>query len=134
VSARYVRLTVHGASGYTGNWVSILEFRLFGDTVVGVPDQAPPLPIALGQNYPNPFNPTTTVPFTTERDDYVTLHVYDSSGRLVRTLVDRRLQAGPHREVWNGRDQDGNPVASGVYFYRLRSGGRSLTRKAVVLK
>ena len=86
------------------------------------------------QNYPNPFNPVTVLSFTIDREEHVTLAVYDISGRLVRTLVDRRMRAGAYAEEWDGRDQNGNPVASGVYLYRLKTGNRALTRKAILLK
>jgi flagellar hook assembly protein FlgD len=62
------------------------------------------------------------------------LRVYDVSGRLVRTLVDGRVEAGRHEVAWDGRDQGGRRTASGVYFYRLQGADREMTRKAVRLR
>jgi flagellar hook assembly protein FlgD len=88
----------------------------------------------LHQNVPNPFNPTTTIPFVIDTRQHVSLSIYDISGRLIRTLVDRTMDPGVYAEEWSGRDAKGNAVASGVYFYRLSAGNRILTRTAVFLK
>jgi hypothetical protein len=89
---------------------------------------------ALEQNHPNPFNPATSISFSIERDQHVSLTVYDIAGRLVATLADRAMSAGKYTERWDGRDRSGNPAATGVYFFRLTAGTRTLTRKAVLLK
>jgi hypothetical protein len=94
----------------------------------------PVLKLALHQNHPNPFNPTTTIGFTLDKSGYVTLRVYDISGRLVRTLVNRQMDPGVYDEQWDGLNDRGEPVASGIYLYRLKAANRSLTRKAVFLK
>ncbi len=78
-----------------------------------------PLRFELGQNAPNPFNPTTSIPFAIPRDGYANLTIYDVSGRVVRTLVDRQVAAGTHAVTWDGTDAIGRNVASGVYLYRL---------------
>ncbi|HSQ61494.1 MAG TPA: PA14 domain-containing protein [Acidobacteriota bacterium] len=88
----------------------------------------------LEQNAPNPFNPTTRIAFTVPRGGPTTLTIYDVAGRLVATLVDRDLPAGQHEVSWHGTDGLGRRVATGVYFYRLRSSGTSLTRSMVLLK
>jgi hypothetical protein len=88
----------------------------------------------LTQNYPNPFNPTTTIAFSLAEAGPVQLSVYDVSGRLVKTLLNRNMQAKRHTVDWNGTDSRGNPVASGVYFYRLNTGRFSSTRKMLILK
>jgi hypothetical protein len=90
--------------------------------------------IHLWQNHPNPFNPTTRIAFSLERKAHVSLSIYDVSGRLVATLVDRRMEAGTHFEEWDGRDGHGMSVASGIYFYRLSDGNQTLARKAVLLQ
>lgn len=90
--------------------------------------------LTLGQNHPNPFNPVTHIPFVIEEAGHVSLSMYDTSGRLVRTLVDRRLRPGSYSETWDGRNAGGERVASGVYFYRLAAGKKTLTRKALLLK
>jgi len=89
---------------------------------------------ALEQNAPNPFNPETVIHFSLERGGRTSLRIFDVAGRLVTTLVDRDLPAGPQRITWRGRDGQGRPVATGVYFYVLRSGTEILTRSMVLLK
>ncbi|UCG52132.1 MAG: choice-of-anchor D domain-containing protein, partial [Candidatus Latescibacterota bacterium] len=93
-----------------------------------------PLAFALDQNHPNPFNPTTRIRFSLDQDSMVRLVIYDVSGTRVRTLVNRHMNAGTYTEEWNARDDQGRSVASGIYFYRLSSGKRTLTRKAVLLR
>jgi hypothetical protein len=88
----------------------------------------------LEQNFPNPFNPTTRIPFELTQGGRVTLAVYDVAGRRVRSVLDRALPAGLHEAEWDGRDQNGRAVASGVYFYRMQSGAGSETRRMVLLK
>jgi len=91
--------------------------------------------LAMRQNAPNPFNPTTRIAFTVPEDaSRVTLTVYNVSGRVVRRLVDEPLSAGPHSVVWNGRDDLGKSLASGIYFARLAAGGESLFKKMTLLK
>lgn len=91
--------------------------------------------LALGQNHPNPFNPVTTVSFTVPTGaDRVSLRVYNAAGRLVRTLVDGEMSPGPKSIVWDGRDNYGEGVSSGVYFCRLDSAGASATKKMTLLK
>jgi len=95
---------------------------------------APLLKFALEQNHPNPFNPVTNISFSLDTEADVTLRVYDISGRIVRTLAERRMGPGVHTEEWDGRSDTGGEAASGIYFYRLTAGERTLTRKAVLLK
>jgi len=90
--------------------------------------------VSLEQNHPNPFNPETTIRFTLEAQTHVRLSVYDAKGRQVTTLIDDARSAGPHMARWNGTDAAGAPVSSGVYFYRMRAGNRSLSKRMVLLK
>jgi hypothetical protein len=90
--------------------------------------------LALRQNVPNPFNPSTTISFTLPERTRVTLSIYDVQGKLVRTLVDDMVEEGYQERVWDGEDASGNQVGSGVYFYRLTTGDRTLTKKLVLLK
>jgi len=99
------------------------------------PAVAVPLRTVLYPNVPNPFNPVTRIRFDLARDGRVRLAVYDVAGRMVRTLVDKELQAGPNHEVvWNGLDDAGQRVSTGVYFYRLDAGDDTMTKKMVVMK
>jgi hypothetical protein len=88
-----------------------------------------PYEFALFNNYPNPFNPVTTIKFSIPEIQQVTLKVYNLMGREVVTLVDQELQAGYHTTKWNA----GN-MASGIYFYRLISGNKSIKQKMILLK
>lgn len=96
--------------------------------------RVPEMAASLGQNTPNPFNPTTRISFTLAARGHVTLSVYDANGRLVRTLVDDVRGSGTHGIEWNGRDNAGSTVGSGVYFYRLTVGNHSESKKMVMLK
>ncbi len=78
-----------------------------------------PSAYALHPAYPNPFNPTTTIRYGLPESSDVSVIVYDITGREIIQLVDSRVPAGDRRVVWNGRDRHGNPVASGLYIYRL---------------
>lgn len=89
---------------------------------------------ALSQNVPNPFNPSTTIRFTLAEKSGVHLAVYDTAGRLVRTLLDETRESGAHEVTWDGRDARGAAMASGVYFYRLTSGSHIESKKMVLLK
>ncbi len=95
-----------------------------GDDNVNQPDQ-----FSLSQNYPNPFNPTTTIRFNLPADSHVKLETFDILGRRVAILADTDLPAGQHAVVW-----DCTNVPSGVYFYRLTDGKKSLARKMTLLK
>jgi hypothetical protein len=88
----------------------------------------------LAQNYPNPFNPTTKISYGIREGSRVSLRIYDVAGRLVRVLVEERRDAGHHTELWDGRDNRGVSVASGVYFYRLVAGDFVSTKKLVLLR
>lgn len=88
----------------------------------------------LAQNFPNPFNPTTTIAFSLENSSDVSLAIFDVRGSHVRTLVDGRREAGVHRTRWDGMDQRGVQVSSGVYFYRLIADSFRDTKKMVLLR
>jgi len=103
-----------------------------------VPGTGVPEPVverlAIRQNSPNPFNPSTKIQFEVPADGRVTLTVYSASGRKVATLIDREIPAGPHAVAWNGTDDAGQAVASGVYLFRLEQGEETVTAKGVLLK
>ena len=84
--------------------------------------------------YPNPFNPATTIRFTLNEAAAVNLQIFNIRGELVKTVVERDLAAGVHEQRWNGRDQLGRRVASGIYFYRLRMGGEILLGRLEMIK
>jgi hypothetical protein len=101
---------------------------------VGVPKNTPTAGLLLAQNVPNPFNPTTMISFTIPHPAHVELSVFDLRGSHVITLMQRPMAAGRSSVEWSGRDAKGNAVSSGIYFYRLRAGSRTLTKKMVLLK
>ncbi|HHM02621.1 MAG TPA: T9SS type A sorting domain-containing protein, partial [Caldithrix abyssi] len=88
----------------------------------------------LDQNYPNPFNPSTTIRFTVPVAGKVTLTVYNVAGQKIATLINGNVTAGSHTRVWNGKDNAGNQVASGVYFYKLTAEKFSATEKMILMK
>jgi len=88
----------------------------------------------LHPNYPNPFNPGTTIQFTLPVMENVKLSVYDITGRHVKTLINQICSQGIHSVVWDGRDDLGNLVASGLYLYKLESGAFSKTRKLIFVQ
>ncbi len=88
----------------------------------------------LKGNYPNPFNPTTHIEFSLKKAGRVELAVYNINGQKVRTLVSEEMEADNHKVTWNGKDDRGNSVSSGVYFYRLQTSEVSQTKKMLMLK
>ncbi len=107
-----------------------------GSVISSVEDNNEQLPstFTLSQNYPNPFNPETVISFQLSAFSFVTLKVYDVLGREVASLVNEEKPAGRYQINWNGTDNFGGKVTSGVYFYTLKAGNFSSVRKMVVLK
>ena len=93
-----------------------------------------PTEFAIGDNYPNPFNPTTTINFALPEEANVTLEVYDTMGRRIATLMSSQLAAGRYETNWNGRNDAGASVASGVYLYRIKAGSFSETKTMLLMK
>jgi hypothetical protein len=93
-----------------------------------------PQSFELSQNFPNPFNPATQIRFELPKAALVTLAVYNSLGQEVRRLINAQKPAGYHTVVWNGRDQQGKPVPSGIYHYRIQAGDFVATKKMVLAK
>lgn len=88
----------------------------------------------LMNNFPNPFNPQTTFRFSLKDNSHAKLCVYNLKGQLVKTLVDSDIPAGMHSIVWNGKDDNNNSVASGIYLYRLVTPTYNHTRRAIMMK
>ena len=99
-----------------------------------VVESTAPMTFTLAQNSPNPFNPTTTIRFALPETRDVQLHVYGVDGRLVRTLASGPMGAGHHILSWDGTDEGGNHIASGVYLYKLIAGNDSDQKKMILLK
>ncbi|MBN2781148.1 MAG: T9SS type A sorting domain-containing protein, partial [Candidatus Marinimicrobia bacterium] len=124
----------------TNNGVSSYSFEKIEDAPIiperdttaiagGIPDN-----FMLHQNYPNPFNPTTTIRFDLPADAKVNLAIYDITGRKIRTLINGTIQAGYNRVVWNGTDNHGNPISTGMYIYKLQAGDQVDIKKMTFLK
>ncbi|MBD3404223.1 T9SS type A sorting domain-containing protein [candidate division GN15 bacterium] len=123
------------ATDHRGNSSEFAE-PITVSSVTDVEDDLEQLPgeFHLAQNYPNPFNPTTTIRYNLPSAAHATLEIYNSVGRLVRTLVGQRQPAGEHRVIWDGLDDSGSAVASGVYLYRLTTPDLSQSRKMLLLR
>jgi hypothetical protein len=96
--------------------------------------KAPELPLTLYQNFPNPFNPSTTIRYYLPVAGLVRLDVFDASGKLIVTLVDKQAAKGAYVAEWKGKNASGAQVRSGVYFYRLVTREKTLTHKMVLLR
>ncbi|MBN2184489.1 MAG: T9SS type A sorting domain-containing protein [Candidatus Krumholzibacteriota bacterium] len=93
-----------------------------------------PLVTTLRRNYPNPFNGHTTISYSLDKPEHVMIRIYDTAGRLVRILEDSDRAAGTYALLWNGRNEESKPVASGVYFMKMDAGSYSSSRKIVYLR
>lgn len=127
-----LRVQVLDAAGNLAEAVSAADFAVGGASAVG----GGPLPHApvLAQNAPNPFNPRTKISFVLPAAGEARLCVYDVNGRLVRTLASGWMEAGERTVTWDGDDDRGGRVASGLYFCRLIAGDRTLVQKMTLLK
>ncbi|MDH5268820.1 MAG: M6 family metalloprotease domain-containing protein [Candidatus Krumholzibacteria bacterium] len=115
----------------------LLESQIDGDTPRELHRGSATVPardMVLEQNHPNPFNPSTSIRFFLPARGTVALNVYDIRGALVRRLAQGTFDAGAHTMAWDGTDDAGRPVASGVYVYRLTADRRSQTRKMLLVK
>ena len=101
---------------------------------IGEDPRPAPLSFRLDQNFPNPFNPSTTISYVLPKAAPVSLIIYNSRGQEVRRLVEEPRQAGGQETIWDGRDQAGNRVASGMYWYRLKAGHHVQTRQMLLIK
>jgi hypothetical protein len=130
----HINLWLNGDLPPSDQEVVIDEFTFVPEG--GTTDTDPPAtPVnRLSVATPNPFNPVTTIRYSIKKGGNASIKVYDFTGRHIRTLVKGFVPAGNHEVVWNGRNEKGNPVTSGVYFYRLRTDGFAETRKMVLLK
>ena len=101
---------------------------------VGDDAQITPAKFELAQNFPNPFNPTTDITFSIDRAANVDLSIYNMLGQKVRTLTTGSKVAGTHVLRWDGRDESGSSVSTGIYLYTLTDGSTSITKKMALMK
>ncbi len=121
------------AQGRCAPVIMVTEFTNISEDPTGIGD-TPMVETTLYQNHPNPFNPSTTIRYSLNERQRVSIKVYDAAGRLVRTLVDGERPAGVQRVEWYGVNNNGVNVASGVYFIKMRANGFEEVRKATFLK
>jgi len=133
------RVYASGAADRIDFMANVMDY--FGKTPTTTPTGAEESEIfanRLGHARPNPFNPVTTIGFSLATEGRVTVRVFDCAGRVVRTLVDAEVEAGPHTAVWDGTTDAGQRAASGVYFVRMEAEGPAgafrEVRKVVLLK
>ncbi len=93
-----------------------------------------PVSFDLSQNFPNPFNPTTTIKFDLPNESSVKLNVYNTNGQLVKSLVNTKMTAGSHQIMWDGRNEAGQIVSSGLYIYRIQAGNYVKSMKMMLMK
>ena len=101
---------------YAGGNSAPSEVISFSYPYVDGSEEVAQLPTTLFNNYPNPFNPTTTIRFNLKQAGPTSLRIFNSRGQLVKTLLDASLAGGMHQAVWDGRDNSGRSVSSGLYF------------------
>ena len=121
----------------TGDTLSFQVCFNFGTSDVkeiNAPDEIRPTGFSLSQNYPNPFNPTTNFRFTLPKSSHVKIEIFNIVGQRVATVVDGDMKAGLYTADWNGRDESGKTVSSGIYFYRMRADDFSDMKKMVLVK
>ncbi len=120
------------AAGGSGTIVKIMSSEAYieeDNKETNIPAQ-----IALLQNHPNPFNSTTRIDYTTRKTAFVEISIYNTLGQLVKTLVKGKQKKGNHRVLWEGRDNSGQFVATGLYYYLLKTEGTALYRKMLLIK
>ena len=127
------RIYVIEWGGGRGLWEIVLP-QAATETAVAEAEGVVPAEFALAQNFPNPFNASTTIAFQLAFASQVELAVYNISGQRVRTLISGSLPAGHHRLQWDGRNDRGEPAASGAYLYQLSAGDFVATRQLMLLK
>jgi hypothetical protein len=128
-----LRATVYVQNLDTGEIQNAGTMFLSEGDVTAAPGEVAAAPLALDA-FPNPFNPQTRLVFELPRASVVSVRVHDLSGRVVRTLVDGAREAGRHEAVWQGRDDRGQPLASGVYLAQVRTAEGVTSRKLVLAK
>jgi immune inhibitor A len=122
--------------------ISSSAATMYADLIVGLTastgdegdESLVPTTVELLQNYPNPFNPATVISFTTSAATTARLEIYNLLGHRVKTLVDDYVEPGTSTVTWDGTDERGSPVASGVYFYRLTAGDAAQVKKMVLVR
>lgn len=121
---------------HAGSYFLVDDLELDGTVTFQDGEELSKFPDALilNQNYPNPFNSQTRISFGLQQDGIVQLSVFDGSGRLIRNLLEGHESAGIKTFIWDGMNANGDPVANGIYHYRLQTPYGSVSKKMVLLK
>ena len=135
-SAGNYLVTVSSVMDASGNEITPNTGLAYRMETTGVESEfSGPAEFSLGQNYPNPFNPSTTIEYSVKTAGHVRLAIFNLRGEVVRVLVDQEVSAGQQVPVsWDGSNGYGQQVASGMYFYRLESGGDVQTRRMQLVR
>ena len=123
-----------GAVTYEGWYVDDINITFTTPETTVPGDEVIPMEFALRQNAPNPFNPVTVIAYQLPHDAHVTIDVFNIAGRLVRTLVNETQPAGVKAVSWDGTNDTGEKVASGIYMYRMTADDYTSKRMMVLLK
>jgi len=128
--------TADGVLVDPGGWGGAIVVKLVNDgSGVSLPEIPPTQDeVILNQNYPNPFNPSTTIEYAVQHPSHVLLSIYNFSGQLVKTLIDENKNTGEYSIIWDGKDNSGNTVPPGNYFYQVKVGDFISTKKMILFK
>jgi len=133
---RFVKTGGSGSASVAAIWLREADYDSNHPPALETASEQIPTAFMLQQNYPNPFNPSTTIEFSIPADyrGLVSLRVYNTLGEVVRELISGELAPGSYRQVWDGLDNSGRRLATGLYVYQLRAGNFSATRKLLLMK
>ncbi len=129
-------MTINLSNGETVEFdTSQIEQITFGDvSVEEMVEFVSQIPIKFLKNYPNPFNPKTTILFEIAEKGKTEVDIFNIKGQKVKTLLNENIEAGNHSIFWNGKNDNGQQVASGMYFYKVSVNGNQKTNKMLMLK
>lgn len=137
VPVKFEQTTIHHQEGISliSSEAKELSFE-FDPAPTNVTEEKKSIPVefALSQNYPNPFNPETQIEYALPSNSYVKLNIYNVLGQKVKTLVDEKMSAGYHSALWDGKDDKGDDVSSGIYFYKLQTDKFDQVKKMLLVK
>jgi flagellar hook assembly protein FlgD len=126
-----------GVLRYRGAGVNVSEISSMIDNLIGVStieNKERLVKFTLNQNYPNPFNPSTVISFEISNIQKVSLKVYDNQGRFVRSLLNNTMHVGRHEISWDGRNNQGESVSAGVYYYMLQTASFNQSKKMTLVR
>mgnify|MGYP001296622385 CR=1 FL=1 len=121
----YIVAGTHGNGIYSAKFIS---------EELAINEEAQPLLFSLDNNYPNPFNPSTVIPFSLKKSQFVALKIYDINGREIINLLESYKPAGEHRINWNGKDSKGHDLPSGMYIYQLKTENSMINKKMHLIR